>query len=93
MQKFGLPEIVVLLFLAVIVAIAILPWRFIYCKAGYSGWWALIEIVPIANFIALIWFASTKWPIESELERLKTTSPNSNLSSQAIWSGPSGFQK
>jgi uncharacterized membrane protein YhaH (DUF805 family) len=31
-------------------------------KAGYSGWWALLTLVPIVN-IALLWlFAFSDWP-------------------------------
>ena len=31
-------------------------------KAGYSGWWSLLMLVPFIN-IAMIWvFASSDWP-------------------------------
>jgi uncharacterized membrane protein YhaH (DUF805 family) len=31
-------------------------------KAGYSGWWSLLTLVPLVN-IAMIWvFASSDWP-------------------------------
>jgi uncharacterized membrane protein YhaH (DUF805 family) len=31
-------------------------------KAGYSGWWSLLAMVPVAN-IAMIWaFAFSDWP-------------------------------
>ena len=33
-------------------------------KAGYSGWWSLITLVPIANIVFLWIFAFSKWPKE-----------------------------
>jgi glycerol-3-phosphate acyltransferase PlsY len=38
-------------------------WR-IVSKAGYSGAWALITLVPIVNLIALWVFAFVRWPYE-----------------------------
>lgn len=33
-------------------------------KAGFSGWWSLLMLVPLVN-IAMIWvFAFVKWPAE-----------------------------
>jgi hypothetical protein len=34
----------------------------ILTKAGYSGWWVLLFLVPIANIIALWIFAFADWP-------------------------------
>jgi len=31
-------------------------------RAGFSGWWALIILVPVANMVALWYFAFTRWP-------------------------------
>ena len=31
-------------------------------KAGFSAWWSIIAIIPIANWVALIVFASSEWP-------------------------------
>ena len=31
-------------------------------KAGFSGWWSIIAIIPIANWVALMVFASSEWP-------------------------------
>ena len=34
-------------------------------KAGFSGWWSLLMLVPLVN-IALVWiFAFVKWPAET----------------------------
>ncbi|MGE0254788.1 MAG: hypothetical protein AB7N54_03440 [Alphaproteobacteria bacterium] len=31
-------------------------------KAGRSGWWALVFIVPVVNVVALWIFAFSRWP-------------------------------
>jgi uncharacterized membrane protein YhaH (DUF805 family) len=31
-------------------------------KAGFSGWWCLIWLVPFANFVMLWVFAFARWP-------------------------------
>jgi len=50
------------LFLLVYVAIVVIPlWRIIK-RAGYPGAWALLAIIPLANIIALWYFAFTPWP-------------------------------
>jgi hypothetical protein len=40
-------------------------------KAGYSGWWVLITLVPVVNFVMFLVFAFSKWPIEERLEALE----------------------
>jgi hypothetical protein len=37
-------------------------------KAGYSGWWVLITLVPIVNFVMFLVFAFSKWPVHERLE-------------------------
>ena len=34
----------------------------ILTKAGYSGWWALVILVPIVNLVMLWTFALRQWP-------------------------------
>ena len=31
-------------------------------KAGYSGWWCLIMVVPLVNIVMLWVFAFANWP-------------------------------
>jgi uncharacterized membrane protein YhaH (DUF805 family) len=38
-------------------------WRIVR-KAGYSGAWALVSLIPLVNIIALWIFAFSKWPNE-----------------------------
>ena len=33
-------------------------------KAGYSGWWALLIVVPFGGVIGAIVLAKTTWPVE-----------------------------
>ena len=39
-------------------------------KSGYSPLWALLAFVPFVNFLALLYFALSEWPIERELQQL-----------------------
>jgi hypothetical protein len=43
----------------------------IISRAGYSGWWVLIILVPIANIVMLLVFAYKEWPIQRELRELR----------------------
>lgn len=43
----------------------------IITKAGYSGWWILILLVPIANIVMVLIFAYKEWPIQRELAELR----------------------
>jgi uncharacterized membrane protein YhaH (DUF805 family) len=46
-------------------------WK-ITSKAGYSGAWSLILLVPMVGFVAVWAFAFMKWPIEVQAERRGT---------------------
>lgn len=50
--------VIILLILAVWIW---LPVRILH-KAGYSGWWCLLGLVPIVNIIMLWVFAFADWP-------------------------------
>jgi hypothetical protein len=43
-------------------------WWQIFKKAGYSGALGLLMIVPIVNFILLLYLAFSDWPIQRDLE-------------------------
>ncbi len=52
------------LILLIIVIIALIIFALIVKKAGYSGWWALMILIPVIN-LAMIWvFAFAEWPAE-----------------------------
>jgi hypothetical protein len=61
MEPFGFWQFVSLLFFWALFLIPL--WR-IVSKAGYSGAWALISLIPVINIIALWIFAFVKWPNE-----------------------------
>jgi uncharacterized membrane protein YhaH (DUF805 family) len=37
-------------------------------KAGYSGWWILITLVPVVNVVMYLVFAYSRWPVQRELD-------------------------
>jgi hypothetical protein len=39
-------------------------------RAGYTGWWVLIMIVPVANMLALWYFGFGPWPADARLARV-----------------------
>lgn len=40
-------------------------------KAGYSGWWILIGLVPVVNVVMFLVFAYSRWPIQRENDELR----------------------
>src|SRR5262249_13656538 len=50
-----------LVYLAIAV-IAIIAWVKILNKAGYSGVWVLVGLVPIVNIVMFLVFAFADWP-------------------------------
>jgi len=49
-------------------------WK-IAVKAGYPGVASLWMLVPLANFVVLLIFAFTDWPIERELKAARGNTP------------------
>jgi uncharacterized membrane protein YhaH (DUF805 family) len=51
--------------LVAIIALAalIVPTVMILKKAGYSGWWSILSVIPILNLIFLWIFAFSNWPV------------------------------
>jgi uncharacterized protein (DUF983 family) len=42
--------------------VIVLPFWFIFEKAGYSKWLSLLMLIPLVNIIALYFLAFSKWP-------------------------------
>jgi uncharacterized membrane protein YhaH (DUF805 family) len=42
--------------------LVLLPWYRIVTKAGFSGWWCLVFVVPLVNVVALYYIAFAEWP-------------------------------
>ncbi len=43
----------------------------ILTRAGYSGWWVLILVVPVVNVVMILVFAFRRWPVQEELDRYR----------------------
>lgn len=50
----------------IIVVLIILPFWFIFSKAGYSKWLSLLIAVPIVNIVMLYFLAFSTWPSQRE---------------------------
>ena len=50
--------VIVLLILVIVIW---LPVRILH-KAGYSGWWVLLTLIPVVNIVLLWVFAFADWP-------------------------------
>lgn len=46
----------------IMAALVIVPFWFIFSKAGYSKWLSLLMVVPLVNVIALYFLAFSQWP-------------------------------
>jgi hypothetical protein len=51
------------LVLLILAAIYLIPTARILQRAGFSGWWVIIGLIPLANVIGLWVFAFIDWPI------------------------------
>jgi len=48
--------------IAVLFAITVVPFIRIFQKAGRTGWWAVLMVIPLVNIIVLWIFAFSTWP-------------------------------
>jgi hypothetical protein len=89
----GAALVVGVVYLAIVVVSIIAAVR-IVSKAGYSGWWVLITIVPIVNFVMLLVFAFSEWPVLREVKMLRaqaSTSPGyGSPPGYGVGGGPGG---
>jgi hypothetical protein len=46
----------------ILLFVILFPVTKILQKAGYTGWWVLLWLVPIANLVGLWIFAFANWP-------------------------------
>jgi ATP/ADP translocase len=56
---FGTAALIIWAAVAIIFLIAYIQ---IIRKAGYSGWWVLVGIVPLLNIVMFLVFAFSTWP-------------------------------
>lgn len=55
----------------IVTIIILIGWWKIWTKAGYSGWWSLLILIPIVNLLSLLYLAFGHWPIEKQIEEQK----------------------
>ncbi len=48
---------------AMISIVVLIPWFFIYKKAGFSPWLALLMFVPLVNIIMMYFLAFARWNV------------------------------
>ena len=46
----------------IVLFLLLFPVARILRRAGYSGWWSLVFVLPILNFIGIWVFAYIRWP-------------------------------
>ena len=51
------------IFILVILVVAIIPYWMIWKKAGFSPWFSLLILVPVANLIAIYVLAFSEWKV------------------------------
>ena len=78
----GALAIILIVYLAVVVLFFVAGWK-ILTKAGYSGAWVFIQLVPLVNIVMFFVFAFSEWPILKELDRLRA-----GTSYPALYGGP-----
>ena len=55
----------------VFVVVAIVAATKILSKAGYSPWFSLLLLIPLVNFVMILVFAFSDWPVDKELRRYR----------------------
>ena len=70
-DSLGVPELIVVGVLGTFAIAALIPWFFIYKKAGYHPAMGCLMFVPLVNVVMLFVLAFSEWPIERELRNLR----------------------
>jgi hypothetical protein len=70
--------LVLIVFIGVLVLVAMIPWFFIYKKAGFHPAMGCLMFLPIVNLVMMFILAFIEWPIERELKNLKGSFPRNN---------------
>jgi len=73
-RSFGVPELMIVLVVSLVIGIiSMLPWFFIYRKAGYHPAMGCLMFIPLVNIIMLFILAFMEWPIERDLQNLRAS--------------------
>ena len=62
MGSFSIWHFVMLIPITSIIAFSFWMMVRILRKAGYSGWWSLLTLIPIVNVLMIWLFAFSDWP-------------------------------
>jgi hypothetical protein len=62
--------VLVVIYLAIVIA-SIVGTVKIISKAGYSGWFVLLGLIPLVNLVMFFVFAFSEWPIQKELRHYR----------------------
>jgi hypothetical protein len=62
----GIPELVVVAFMALMALVVIWPTARICERAGFSPWLGILTVIPIANIVLLWFIAMAPWPARRE---------------------------
>jgi hypothetical protein len=57
-------NLVGLIVVTLYVLVLIVPIAKVLRRVGFSGWWSILALVPLAGFIGLWIFAFARWPID-----------------------------
>ena len=90
----GAPAALLFVLVLLYVAIAIvMVWAYVRIirRAGYSGWWVLIGLVPLVNLVMLLVFAFREWPIQRELAQLRAYAAHGQGGYQSGYGHQSGY--
>ncbi len=60
----GIGGLIGLLIGLVVLVFMLYVYARIFHKAGYSGWLAVLMLIPLVNLVVIIWFAFAHWPVE-----------------------------
>jgi hypothetical protein len=71
MAGFGIAY--VLFIIAIVVIGLVINWQ-IARKAGYKPAYSLLMMIPFVNFIMILIFAFSRWPVEQERDQLRALS-------------------
>ena len=66
MHMGGIGLVMCIAFCVLIALLIILPFWFIFSKAGFSKWLSLLMAVPFVNLVMLYFLAFSTWPSQRE---------------------------
>ncbi|MFL6161681.1 MAG: hypothetical protein ACJ74U_05580 [Jatrophihabitantaceae bacterium] len=69
----GVPAGLFVLLAVYVLFLIVMVWAYVQIirRAGYSGWWILIGLLPLMNVVMFFIFAFKEWPIQRELAQLR----------------------